>query len=208
MTRRVVQRMSTALILALAGLVMHSAEAQLPQLITPVAEAQILAHPATPAAGAAEAAVTIVEWFDYNCPFCRKTHSQVQQLLHTNPKVRVLYKEWPIFGEVSDYAARSALAANWQRKYLTAHDALLGAPQELTDVAQVDSVLLEAGLDLPRLRRDRSEHAAEIEAILARSTQEAGSLGLRGTPGFLIGRQFVSRSLDLSQLQELVHAAE
>jgi protein-disulfide isomerase len=195
----------TALMVMLAGLAMHRTDAQERQLIPPALEARILAHPETPlAGGGATATVTIVEWFDYNCPFCRKTHSHVQQLLHTNPSVRVLYKEWPIFGRVSDYAARSALAATWQRKYLRAHDALLGTPQALTETTEVVAVLNTAGIDLTRLQHDRNLHAAEIEAIIARSEQEARTLGLRGTPGFLIGRQLVSRSLNLSQLQELL----
>jgi protein-disulfide isomerase len=198
----------TALTVMFAGLAMHRTDAQEAQLIPPALEARILAHPETPLAGGANATVTIVEWFDYNCPFCRKTHSHVQQLLRTNPNVRVLYKEWPIFGAVSDYAARSALAATWQRKYLPAHDALLGTREALTETAEVDVVLSKAGIDLTRLQHDRNLHAAEIDAILARSEQEARALGLRGTPGFLIGRQLVSRSLNLSQLQELLQAPD
>lgn len=173
-------------------------------LVTHAAQATILADLRTPAAGSNSADVTIVEWFDYDCPFCRKTHPHLQEILRSDPKVRIVYKEWPVFGDVSVYAAQSALAANWQGRYLQAHDALIGTPGAIADTAHVDSALKSAGVDMARLSRDRKAHADEIAAILARSNDEAAHLDLKGTPGFLIGRQFVARSLDLAQLRQLI----
>jgi protein-disulfide isomerase len=167
-----------------------------------------LAQPPTmPAAGAQDANVTIVEFFDYNCPYCKMTAPQLRTLLQADPKVRILYKEWPILGDVSEYAARSALAAQWQDKYLVAHDALIGAPHDLDENSQVDDVLKSAGIDLTRLAHDRTAHAAEIAAILSRDSKEADSLGFRGTPAFVIGHQLVPRSLPLHDLQTLVQNA-
>jgi protein-disulfide isomerase len=163
--------------------------------------------PLMPAAGAKDADVTIVEFFDYNCPFCKKTAPELQKLLHADPKVRILYKEWPIFGDVSDYAARSALAANWQSRFLIAHDALIGAANDLDATAQVDAILKVAGVDLTQLARDRTAHATEISAILARNAQEAAALGFKGTPGIVVGRQLLPRSLTLKELQELTLSA-
>jgi protein-disulfide isomerase len=148
--------------------------------------------------------VTIVEFFDYNCPFCKKTEPELKKLLRSDAKVRIVYKEWPVFGEVSEYAARAALAANWQGKYLVAHDALIGVPNGIDEISQVDSVLKAAGIDLKQLDRDRKLHAKEIGSLLSRSIEEAQRLGLRGTPGFVIGRQVVPRSLDLPILKQLV----
>jgi protein-disulfide isomerase len=163
--------------------------------------------PLMPAAGAKDADVTIVEFFDYNCPFCKKTAPELQKLLRVDPKVRILYKEWPIFGDVSEYAARSALAANWQGKFLSAHEALIGSANDLDKTSQVDALLKGVGVDLAQLARDRTAHAAEITAILARNAQEAAALGFRGTPGIVIGRQLLPRSLDLKELQSLTQAA-
>jgi protein-disulfide isomerase len=176
-------------------------------LVTRAAQATILGDLKTAAAGSDSADVTIVEWFDYDCPFCRKTHPHLQEILRSDPKVRIVYKEWPVFGEVSEYAAQSAVAADWQGKYLQAHDALIGTPGAIADTAHVDSTLRSAGVDMARLSRDRQTHADEIAAILARSNDEAAHLDLKGTPGFLIGRQFVARSLDLSQLRQLIASA-
>jgi protein-disulfide isomerase len=178
--------------------------AQEVRMITAQAEAAIASRPEMPAAGAKDADVSIIEFLDYNCPFCKKTAPELQKLLHAERMVRIVYKEWPIFGEVSQYAARSALAANWQGKFLVAHDALIGAPHDLEETSQVDSVLRGAGLDLGRLDNDRKLHSAEIDAILARNARETAALGLRGTPGFLVGRQLVPRSLTLKQLQQLI----
>ena len=160
-----------------------------------------------PAAGAKDADVTIVEFFDYNCPFCKKTAPELQKLLHVDPKVRIVYKEWPIFGDVSEYAARSALAANWQGKFLTAHDSLIGTAHDLDETAQVDAILKGVGVDLTQLARDRTAHATEITAVLSRNAQEAEALGFRGTPGIVIGRQLLPRSLTLKELQELTQSA-
>ena len=178
--------------------------AQEVRTITAQAEAAIAARPETPAAGARDGDVTIIEFLDYNCPFCKKTAPELQKLLRADPRVRILYKEWPIFGAVSEYAARSALAANWQGRFLAAHNALISAPQDLDETSQVDSILKGAGINLKRLADDRNLHSADIDANLARNAAEARALGFRGTPGFLIGRQLVPRSLTLQQLQELI----
>jgi protein-disulfide isomerase len=178
-----------------------------PRNATAEAVAALAQNTTVPAAGAKDADVTIVEFFDYNCPFCKKTAPELQKLLRTDPKVRVLYKEWPIFGDVSEYAARSALAAHWQGKFLVAHEALIGAPNDLDETSQVDSVLKAAGVDLTQLTRDRATHAVEITAILARNSKEAAALGFRGTPGFVVGRQLVPLALTLQSLQQLTKNA-
>jgi protein-disulfide isomerase len=179
-----------------------------PRKITPGQAASLALQPPTiPSAGSRDATVTIVEFFDYNCPYCKKTAPELQQLLKTDPKVRILFKEWPIFGDVSEYAARSALAATWQGKFLAAHDALFKTPDDLEKNSQVDTVLKTAGIDLAVLAHDRTAHAAEITAALARSSQEATALGFRGTPAFVIGRQLVPKSLTLRDMQQLTQNA-
>lgn len=198
-----------AILCALPGFALYPAalRAQEVRTITAQAAAAIAARPETPAAGATDGDVMIVEFLDYNCPFCKKAAPELQKLLRSDPGVRILYKEWPIFGAVSEYAARSALAANWQGKFLVAHLALITAAQDLDETSQVDSILKDAGVDLKRLAEDRKLHSADIDATLARDAAEAQDLRLRGTPGFLIGRQLVSRSLSLQQLQQLTARA-
>lgn len=167
----------------------------------------MLARPETPAAGASDADVTVIEFFDYNCPYCRAMHPHLIRLLREDPQVRVLYKEWPVFGAVSKYAARSAIAAKWQDRYLVAHDALVTSRQGLQAPVDVDATLENAGIDLKKLAQDRRLHATEIDATLARAASEAQALGLRGTPGLIVGREFVPSSLTLDALKQLVELA-
>jgi protein-disulfide isomerase len=172
-------------------------------LITPEGQKQMLANPGTQPMGARQPDVTIVEYFDYNCPFCKTVVPTLRALLAEDPKIALVYKDWPVLGPVSTYAAASALAAGWQGKYLAAHDALIGGPR-LAQNEQVDSILKKAGVDMDRLKKDRAGHAKEIAALLARNDAEAHALTLDGTPGFVVGLQLVPGVANLSFLKQLV----
>jgi protein-disulfide isomerase len=166
----------------------------------------ILKDPGTAVLGSENPDVTVVEYFDYNCPFCRKLAPSIHALVDKDHKVAVLFKEWPIFGGISVYAARSALASQWQGKYLRAHDALISAPR-LAQEAQVDETLQKAGINVLELKRTLATHGAQIDAILARTNAEAHSLGMRGTPGLLVGRDVCADIGDLAALQNAVAEA-
>jgi len=170
------------------------------------AEVAILRNPGTPPAGATNADVTLVEYFDYNCPFCKKLAPGLQGLLKADARVALVYKDWPILGEVSRYAARLALAAGWQGKYLLAHDTLMAAAR-LASNGQVDSLLREAGLNMERLKADAQSHGAEIDALLQRNDTEARALGIRGTPGLLAGRHIINGVYDVPGLEQAVATA-
>jgi protein-disulfide isomerase len=193
------------LVVALACLVSEP-RAQHVQQITVAGQKSILAKPVIEAPGAREPDISVVEYFDYNCPYCRKFAPTLQALGAGDPKIAVIYKDWPILSEVSVYAARSALAAQWQGKYLLAHDALMSGPRLAKD-EQVDAALSRAGVNMTTLATDRSQHAAEITAQLARIDSEANAMGMQGTPGILIGRLLVPGIAELSDLQKLVAAA-
>jgi len=175
-------------------------------LIAIEAQKHILSSPGSEAAGASHADVTVVEYFDYNCPFCRKLAPAFRRLLQTDQHAAVIYKDWPIFGGASVYAARAALAAQWQGRYLQAHEALITAPR-LSENDQVDAALGSSGIDIGQLKKDLNTHGAAIDALLSRNDTEARALGLRGTPGILVGRQVVSGVGDLRDLQAAVAVA-
>jgi protein-disulfide isomerase len=170
------------------------------------AEIAILRNPGTPPAGATNADVTLVEYFDYNCPFCKKLAPGLQGLLKADARVALVYKDWPILGDVSRYAARLALAAGWQGKYLLAHDRLMAAAR-LASNGQVDSLLREAGLNMERLNADAKSHGAEIDALLQRNDTEARALGIPGTPGLLAGRHIINGVYDVPGLEQAVATA-
>jgi protein-disulfide isomerase len=191
------------LVALVCALPLGTAAAQDIQIITRDGQKQMLTKPGTEAVGARRPDVIIVEYFDYNCPYCKKLVPVLQALLAQDRKLAVLYKDWPILGDVSVYAASSALAAGWQGKYLVAHNALLSGPH-LAQADQVDAILISAGVNIAALNRDRAHHAKEIAALLARNDEEAHALTLEGTPGLVIGRQLVAGITDLSYLQQLV----
>jgi protein-disulfide isomerase len=172
-------------------------------LITPDGQKQMLANPGTEPVGARQPDVTIVEYFDYNCPYCKTVVPTLQALLAQDSKVALIYKDWPVLGPVSTYAASSALAAGWQGKYLVAHDALISGPR-LARNDQVDAILQKAGVNMDALKKDRISHAKEIAALLARNDAEAHALTLDGTPGLVVGLQLVPGVASLSFLKKLV----
>jgi protein-disulfide isomerase len=184
-------------------LLFDAAGAQEIQLITLAGQKQMLTKPGTDPVGARRPDVTIVEYFDYNCPYCKQLVPTFEALLAQDPKIAILYKDWPILGPVSRYAAASALAAGWQGKYLAAHDALIKGPR-LAQNEQVDTILKNAGVNMDTLKKDRTSHAREIAALLERNDEEAHALSLDGTPGLVVGRQLVPGIAKLSDLQGLV----
>lgn len=147
--------------------------------------------------------VTIVEYLDYQCPACRATHAPLKQLLAKDKKVRVIFRDWPIFGAMSERAALWAVASKYQGKYVALHDALFEASRPL-DEAKIESAAKRAGVDVAQLKRDIVAHSEDIEDLLARNDEQAQLLGLDGTPGFIIGSVQSFGGMTLGQLEESV----
>jgi protein-disulfide isomerase len=165
---------------------------------------QLLRSPQSPVAGNPQGDVTMVEFFDYACGYCKAVQPQVEALIAGDAKLRVVYKEFPILGEGSRLAARAALAARAQGKYVEFHNALMNARGGISE----DSLLRVArsvGLDGERLQRDMKAPAVEDE--IAANLKLAEALAINGTPGFVIGDQLVPGAVDLETLRKLVAAA-
>jgi protein-disulfide isomerase len=170
--------------------------------------AALLAAPlATPPAGAGHASVTILEYFDYNCPTCRELDPQFRKLLAADPTVSLVRKDWAIFGEGSTYAAYASFAAFRLGKYDAAHQALMSSPKDLDTRADVLAVLQAAGFDSATISADVARHEKEYADVLARNRREASELGLRGTPGLIVGNQLVLGAVNYARLQRLLAAA-
>lgn len=147
--------------------------------------------------------VTIVEYTDYQCPFCRAAHDALLKLAATDKKVRIIYRDWPIFGKQSERAARLAIASQWQGKHAAFHDALMKSLRPLTEQS-IKAAAKKAGVDWARLEADLKSRSAEVEALLARNDEQAMQLGLNGTPGFIIGETLYAGGMDLAGLKEAV----
>jgi protein-disulfide isomerase len=147
--------------------------------------------------------VTIVEYMDYQCPYCRATHGPLKQLLAKDHKVRVIFRDWPIFGDASVEAALAAVASKYQGKYLPFHDALMETSLPLNEV-KIRAAARKAGVDWERLQKDKMSHSEEIEDLFQRNDKQAQLLGLEGTPGFIIGNVQSFGGMTLKQLEESV----
>jgi protein-disulfide isomerase len=165
---------------------------------------EILNDPAVPVGGNPDGDVTLVEFFDYNCPYCRRVAPTVAELEQADPDLRLAYKEFPILGPGSQFAARAALASRRQGKYVPFHNALMQATEQVTE-ATVMKVAREVGLDTEQLRADMQDPA--IEQAIARNLQLADALGITGTPSFIVGHEVVPGAVDLRTLQSLVARA-
>ena len=166
-------------------------------------EALVLRDPEIPSAGNPEGDINIVEWFDYNCPYCRKIDPEIRQVVQDDGKVRLVLKDWPILGEVSKLAARMALAAKYQDKYLAAHEAMIGVSSKLTE-PRIRELLAGAGIDMDRLNRDATTNAKAIDTILARNHQQAIEFGFKGTPSFIVGKFRVPGILTMAEFEMVI----
>jgi protein-disulfide isomerase len=179
-------------------------QAQTAAQILDTEKATLENDPNAPVLGNPDGDVTVVEFFDYNCPYCRRVKPEMEALLAADPNVRVVYREWPILGDGSVFAARAALASRNQGKYEEFHWAMM----QLKERAEEASILRTAediGLDVAQLRRDMN--GPEIEEHIQTSMRLAQSLGFSGTPSFVIGDSLAPGLIQADQMIELVDQA-
>ncbi len=172
----------------------------------PIDVRAILNDPDAPVGGNPNGDVTIVAFLDYNCPFCKKATPALDEVVAADGGVRLVYKDWPILAESSVDGARMALAAKYQGKYGEAHAALMAAPGRNGRDRMADAIR-DAGVDMTRLEADLKTHNSEIAALINRNRDEADSLGLEGTPVFLIGPFKVAAALDADGFRRAIDQA-
>jgi protein-disulfide isomerase len=164
----------------------------------------LLRNAADPVKGNPQGNVTLVEFFDARCGYCKILHPTMQQLLQADPNIRVVMKDLPILGPNSVVASRALLAAQRQGKYVPFQDALMrlrGEPTEAVLKTEAERV----GLDWARLRRDMEDPA--IAQRLDANVALAQALSIQGTPALVIGDTLVPGAVDLATLQQLVAKA-
>lgn len=157
-----------------------------------------------PVFGNSEGDVTIVEFFDYNCGFCRRSGPVMQGILNTDTNVKVVMREWPILGEESVFAARAALAARKQGKYEEFHWGLMMGGARASE-ATVRNLAVELGMDVDQLLSDMN--GADVDAHLAESNRIARALGFNGTPAFVVGDQVNPGFVEKDQMLSMIEAA-
>ena len=164
----------------------------------------IFHDPSTYVAGNPKGNVSVVEFFDYQCGFCRANFEPLRQTVKKDGNIRFVLKEWPVLGPASVTAAKAAMAARKQGKYLEFHNALYGLKGGLTDERIYDTAA-KVGLDVTKLQKDMKDPA--IDKALARNNALAQALGFEGTPSFVIGRDAYKGLLHPDEIEEYVARA-
>ncbi len=190
---------------ALQTLSQREAEAQAKRQREAIAahSKELYEEKSSPVAGNPKASVTLVEFFDYSCPHCKHSEPAVKSVLEqegANGALRVVYKEFPILGPGSLYAARAALAANKQGKYAELHRALMDSPA--IDEPTVLELAKQAGLDVPRMLKDME--SPEVAQALEANARLANDLDIQGTPAFILGNQLLPGGVDGGMLSALL----
>jgi protein-disulfide isomerase len=165
---------------------------------------ELLDDPASLVAGNTRGDVTIVEFFDYRCGYCKRVEPDLAALLQEDRGIRVIYKELPILGKDSRYATQVALAARKQAKYEAFHAAMMAANGPIDQKTVLD-VAARVGLDVDQIKTD--SQAVEIDDTIQHNLALAQTLGIRGTPTFVIGDQIVFGAIDRATMQQKIAAA-
>ena len=166
-------------------------------------QSELLDDPASPVGGDPDGEVTLVEFFDYRCAYCRRVVSSMRALLDEDRELRVVFKELPVLGPDSVRAARAALASRKQGRYVPFHFALMTADD--LSLEGIRAAAEAVGLDADQLEADMA--APEVIKAIEANYALANELGIEGTPAFVIGTQLVPGAVDKARLEQLIEEA-
>ncbi len=166
---------------------------------------EIFRPAASPVVGNAKGDVTVIEFFDYNCPYCKKAFAEVAQLVDKDKQIKLILKEFPILSKGSEEASKVALAAKLQGKYWEMHRALNEAQGQSNEAAAL-RIAEKLGLDMTRLRKDMA--SPEVKKEIDETRALAMKLGIQGTPHFLVGDRVIPGAPENLLEQIKKHVAE
>jgi protein-disulfide isomerase len=162
---------------------------------------QVFDDPSSPVGGDPHGDVTLVEFFDYRCPYCKEVEPSLEKVLADDHHLRFVYKEFPVLGPVSTTAARAALAARKQGKYDAFHRAMMAAKGQISDQTVMD-IAGSVGLDIGQLQRDMA--SPDVDKTLKADMALADALDISGTPAFIIGNTIIPGAVDLDALKQAI----
>jgi protein-disulfide isomerase len=161
-------------------------------------------NPRTPIAGNPDGDVTVVEFFDYNCGYCKQAFKDIKKLIENDKNVKIVFKELPILGPTSEVAAKWALAANNQGKYFAFHEKLMSHNGAKSD-AFLEEAAKAVGLDVDKIKADIA--GTEILLQIERERALATDMAIGGTPAFLVGEELIPGAVSYDTLKQKVDAA-
>jgi len=165
---------------------------------------EVFNDPSAPIGRNTAGSVMLAEFFDYNCPYCRKAAPILDELERADQGVRLVFKEFPILGPGSVFAARAALASQKQGKYLAFHDAMFAYKGAITESSALE-VAAAVGLGIDRLKKDMADPA--VDATIKRNLALADALRIAGTPSFVAGKEITRGLVDIDAMKRLVAQA-
>lgn len=166
--------------------------------------ADIFDDPASPVGGNPHGNVTLVEFFDYRCPYCKQVEPDLEALVRDDPQLRIVYKEYPILGADSVFASHIAIAAIKQGKYPAFHQAMMNTKGTI-DEAVILKVANSVGIDVAKAKTDLT--APEVDAMIKKNFNLAETLDISGTPAFVIGGKLVPGAVNKNTLKKLIDEA-
>ena len=167
---------------------------------------EVAFDPDLPALGNPDGDVTVVEFVDYQCPYCKLCYLELLKVMDEDKKIRLVMRDWPIFGDTSRNAALLALASHGQRRYAEAVHALLTNQDRLSD-RRTAELLTEAGVDVDSAHGELDARRHQLEALMDRSNAQATAFQLRGTPGFLVGKALYRRGMTADDFRKAIAQA-
>lgn len=162
---------------------------------------ELLHDPNSVVVGNPNGDVTLVEFFDYRCPYCKAIEPSLEALIKEDGNLRVVYKEFPILGPTSVVASRAAIAARRQGKYTEFHDRMMALKGNI-DTDSVMKVAAASGLDVAKLKHDMT--ATSVGQIIQRNYALADAIGIDATPALVIGDQLTMGAVDIDGLRQLI----
>lgn len=159
-----------------------------------------------PVLGNPKGDVTIVEYFDYQCPYCKKVHPVLEKVVKEDGNVRLVLKDWPVFGDVSVFASQAVLGAARIGKYEIAMAALMKTPGKLS-IEDVEKLLTGVGLTMKELAASVNKHIETISGLLDRNYAQALGFNFSGTPSFVIGTATFAGVLDEKGFKDAISKA-
>jgi protein-disulfide isomerase len=171
-----------------------------------ITEETVFHDPDAPVLGNSKGDVTVVEFFDYQCPYCKKIYPAIEKVVREDGNVRLVLKDWPVFGGASVFAAQAVLGAAQIGKYEPAMDALMKTKGKLSE-NDIEKTLTGAGLVMKDLAASVNKHSRKISALLDRNYNQALAFNFAGTPSFVIGRSTFAGVLDEKGLKGAIAEA-
>ncbi|PRX08043.1 DsbA family protein [Martelella mediterranea] len=167
----------------------------------------VFSDPNAPVLGNPDGDVTVVEYFDFQCTYCKRDYPMVRDVVARDGNVKLVMKDWPIFGDVSVYAAQAVQGAAALGEYETALDTLMTAKGARLTHERVETLLTDAGLDFDAIAAAVKDNEKKISDLLDRNYHQAEAFQFNGTPSYVIGRTVYPGILDRIMLESAIAQA-